>query len=337
MGSAPPHRLLALGLVSALAIACAPAGRATLQTQPSPEVTDVGFAGLGESGGPSDVAWPLPDRLIVERIPSTLYNELVRFDLSTHVTTPIQVDPPPGCAGIAARAPQIVSGHVYFARECVLGDGTADLMALPPDGGLPTRVGRLPELFAGSFARLASGTWLADYGGVCQGIDLVDGTDQAIAMWPLMITDDGPPFAVNAVGHQSDCDNSTPLATGIAAAPDGTLALLAARGVGGFIATDPDLHLYLVDVSGNAHCLADGVMDGRNLRWAPNGASLALIGEINRQWGIWRFARDGKRTRLFDGHALAFAWSPDGSQLAVVVSDNPADGLATRRVIIVGT
>jgi hypothetical protein len=326
-------------MLALCAAACSPLSGGVASPQASPQLAEAGLAASDDVGAPLHVAWVDNDRLVVERILPTntspgMPHDLVWFDLATRTLTPIAVPEPPECIAIMARAPQLIDGELYFERYCE-GENYDELMHLPGDGRAPESLARVPWQWPSAFGRLPSGAWLADFGGLCKGIDLVPGTGDTADSWPITITDDGPAYSVNAAGHASDCDGSTPIAQGLAEAPDGTLALLATGGPGGFSFPYVPMHLYLVIPHEQPKRIADGVSDGSNLRWRPDGKALAMIAEVDRRQGIWEFSLDGSSRLLYEGLPVSFDWSPDGTRLAVILRDDPSTSHSVSRVFIV--
>lgn len=215
-----------------------------------------------------------------------------------------------------------------------LGAGDHELVLVRPDDKLQP-IATLPW-FPDSYAQVDGGAWLAGYdSGICAWIDVVPGTGSPTSAWPIRVTDDGEPFAVNASRDSANCDGQ-PKAYGLAEAGDGRLAFLASGAVrsrGGVGRLSFPVQLYLQDADGTVRRLASGLVEPRSVQWSRDGEHVLLIATIDDRQGIWEFGPDGSLRLLFEGDLFDFAESPDGARLAVIVKDGPRIDDASRLVI----
>ena len=324
-------RSAALGLLGLLS-GCGPGGVSpSLQpiASPSPGAVDLGATTV------LDLVWPQADLLIgTRRIPGTqpVRRELVTIDRATGTTATIEIVGPPECPSIDAMMPRVIDGELVFDRYCYPGPSTPiagyhELLTLPLDGGQPVSLARVPW-FPESEVRLDGGAWLASFdSGLCAWIELVPDTGEPPFAWPLQVTDDGEPFAVNVAALGDTCDEA-PLASSIAGGPAGALAFLAsgaARDVSGFGRLDLAVNLYRREPDGTIRRLAAGLVHAGGLVWRPGTDVLTAYATIEGRAGIWTFDPDGTRRLIYEGRLLNFAWSPDGLSLAVIVPTGAID------------
>lgn len=323
-------------LVLALACAaCATPG----PSSPSASISDTGIAGPWNAGGPTGVEWATDARLYVARTPpGTDRQRLYKFDVSTAGVEPLPVDVPEGCRSVDAFLPIRVAELLVFDRSCFATDGPGfhEIIELSPDGQVGRSLLTLPW-FPESIVRLPNGSWISGFdSGPCAWIAVAPNTPAPDFAWPIVVSDDGQPFAVDA-SRDTACD-SQPLAHGVARAGDGTLAFVAsgaARSTSGLDRMDIGLNLYIRAADGGVERVATGLVEARNVRWSPDGSSITFIARIDGRSAIWRFTRDGQRSALYEGEPLAFAWSPSGGRLAVVISEHSPDADPFYRLILV--
>lgn len=317
---------LALLVAAVMGAACAPTAPSSLQPIASPShalIEDVGDTGIFA------LAWPTADSLVGTRLvlrSEPQRQELVSIDPASGEETAIRVDVPTGCTSIDALMARVIGDRLVFDRYCYAAlvtdprDGH-ELMLLPSDGGPAESLARLPW-FPDAFIQLDNGTWLSSYdSGMCAWIEVVPDTGEVPFGWPIEVTDDGEPYAVNAGRQAEDCANA-PLASNIAQGPGGALGFLATgagRGAGGFGRLDLADNLYRRESDGVLRRIASDLHTAGGLVWRPGTDALTAYATIEGRAGIWAFDPDGSRTFLYEGRLSNFAWSPDGLQLAVIV------------------
>jgi hypothetical protein len=293
---------------------------------PSPATSDTGVTGVFY-----DLAW-LNDEIVVAVRPMARSDdlsrqELVSIDLGTREVRPIEVDRPPECPSIDATVPRMAERSLVFDRRCYPGPSTPiagyhELMSLPSIGAPAVPIAKFPW-FPDSYAQVKGGAWLAGFdSSICAWIDLLPGTGTPQIPWPIMVTDDGAPYAVNAANVSTGCDQK-PAASEITAAPDGSLAFLAsaAGGGSGFGRLGAPRHLYLMDPSAAPRRIADGITHPSDLAWNADGTRLAVIATIDDRTGIWSYDRAGKRRFEYEGLVSGFAWAPAGDRIALLVPE----------------
>jgi hypothetical protein len=334
---------MALGRVVVVAViltAVASCTAAPVPT-PSPAVTDTGVVDvlLG-------IAWPTDSTIVATRpIPaSDLHRqELVSIDLGTSRFDSISVRRPPECPSIDAMIAIVLDGRLVFDRYCYPGPATPiagyhELMELSTNAGAPKSLAFLPW-FPDSFVQLPGGAWLSGYDdGLCAWIDVVPGTGEPQFAGPLVISDDGAPYAVNE-GLKANCGDNTPLASAITQAPDGALAFLASgasRGIAGFGLLDLTENLYVRDPVGTLRRIGDGLQQAVNLAWNPAGTELIVAATKGGRTGLWRYDRTGHERLVYEGNPYNVTWSPDGTRSAILVPHGDVkDPYVPRRILIV--
>lgn len=162
--------------------------------------------------------------------------------------------------------------------------------------------------------------------GLCAGIGAM--TRQSVVDLPLTVEAAPGRFYlvqedVFALGS-ADCSNEI-LADLPAWSPDGTrIAFLASPGAigrGGFSRPDAPWNLYLVGPAEvNPVVKLQGLLQPHDLAWSPDSRWLALSGKVNgRDDGLWLYELGSGRLRqVASGVFDVIAWSPNGSQIAVL-------------------
>jgi hypothetical protein len=249
-------------------------------------------------------------------------------DLEPHE---LQVPTPSMCSRVSALRPTAISADLFIDRYCFPGDGAPlagahEVVKLDLIAGVAVSIATVPW-GPDAFAKLPNDAWLASYdSGFCGWIDRLPGTADPGHDWPLMVSDEPTPFAVNSGREAADC-GTAPQATRIAGAPDGALAFLARPAVdsGGVSSLDLPRRLYVVDAGGAPRRLVDETFGVLDIAWRPDGTAIGVAGTIEGQTGLWILARDGSRTLAVPGNVSAIAWSPDGRSIAMVIREE-SDG-----------
>jgi hypothetical protein len=165
--------------------------------------------------------------------------------------------------------------------------------------------------------------WLGGYDdGFCAWIESFPST-VPVDGWPVVITDEGASFPVNAGALEgTDC-----AVAGMAELPDyaedGTLAFAAAPasvGVVGAARFDIPRNVYLHSGSGT-EALTRGLVRPTALSWDPTGTRIGAAATIEGKRGLWLIDRSGERRLVFEGDLYGFAWAPDGRKAALIVGE----------------
>lgn len=327
----------AIAILILLVTGCsAPAGSA-----PLPSISDTGIHDVF-----LDVAWPSATTVLASRpIPGSdpERRQLVSINLASGEVSPLPVERPSECPSIDAFEPRVLAQGVIFDLRCYPGPNTPiggyhQLMALPT-GDEPARALVQVPWFPQAFVQVEGGAWLSSYDdGLCAWIDTIPSTGQPSFPWPIVITDDGPPYSVNEARSAATCD-AAPLASGVTLASDGSIAFLASATASSTSAmgrVDAPRNLYMMNPRGVLRRLAGSIQHGVNLSWDPSGKWLVVTALIDGRQGVWRFDREGSRTLVYDGLALNVTWSPDGRRLAILVpgGDPTASDSVSRLLLI---
>lgn len=294
-------------------------------TLASPSVTDVGIAGPWDNGGPLDVEWLDDQTLVVIRGNGEFNRQrAVQIDLGSMESTPMELDAPEGCISVDVQNPKVIGGRLFLDRRCFAVDGndSHDIMLIHRDGPAE-KVAAIPW-FPDSYVELPSGAWLSGFdSGPCAWIDLVPSTGQPGIPWPIMVTDDGAPFAINA-SPKGDCDHAV-LASSIDRNSDGLLAFVAAgsaRTAKGLARLDVPANVYVVpETGGDARRIASGLVEARNVRWAPDGSSVIVIARAGPGSALLRIDLAGTENVLYQGGPVVATWAPDGRRIALIIQN----------------
>ena len=291
-------------------------------------VTDAGMAGPWDSGGPLDVEWLDNGRLVVIRGTGDPSRQRAsRVDLGTMEATPLDLEVPKRCLSVDVQNPKVIGDRLYLDRRCFArdGDDRHEIMLIS-EGKQAEAVASIPW-FPDSYVQLPSGAWLSGFdSGPCAWIDLVPDTGEPGIPWPITVSDDGEPFAVNG-SAEGECDNAV-LASSIDRSSDGHLAFVAAgaaRSAAGFARLDVPQNVYVVpEAGGQPRRIASGLVEARNVRWSPDGSSLIVIARAGDGSVLLKLDLAGGQEVLYEGQPVVAAWAPDGRRIAIVVG-NPTE------------
>jgi hypothetical protein len=290
--------------------------------RPTPDVLDAGLSGPWDRGGPTEVDWVNATTLLLIRAAGNPSRQTASFvKLGNQTPTPFEVDSPPGCLSADIQRPRVIGPLSYLNRHCFAEDGNdRDDIIEFRDNQSPTVAATVPWL-PDSYVQLPGGAWLAGFdSGPCAWIDLVPGTGRPPFSWPIVVDDDGAPYAINA-SPKGDCDGSI-LASSVDQSRDKRLLFVAsgeARLVNGGSRADVPENVYLYSATdGVPRRVATGLIEARNVRWSPAGDSFIVIARHGGGADLLEFDMAGTATVLYTGNPVVAAWNPDGTQIALI-------------------
>jgi hypothetical protein len=175
--------------------------------------------------------------------------------------------------------------------------------------------------------------------GACGGIGMAtDGVVTPLSGWvehagnTLALADAFTP------GEHPDC-TAVGIADNPVLSPDGAmlafLVLFAGTSSGGL--GEGPWDVFVRDLaSGETRRISGGYLDPTDLDWSPSGRSLVLAGGNGSDRGLWKIdPSSGNVSRFSTANALRFAWSPDGSQIAVIERLPDGEFPEPRRLILI--
>lgn len=301
-----------LAAVAALVVACvAPSSSIP---DPTLSIETVGLVDV------VDVAWTSEGLLAVVPDPDQpeLRTTLVVVSPDGERVEPLPTDRG-ACESLDFYAPWSFDGRLIFSRACYPGGQISLRSRGSVDGEervLVENVGFPPNAVTSTDD---GSTWIAsDSSGFCAWVSRISGSG---GPWPILIADGPRPFHVDEGLLASECDH-TGLASHVAVAPDGRLAFLAAPEstlLAGQARLEARWNLYTVDKAGTVTTVATDFVRPTGLEWAPIDRVWTVSAIRGSREAIWSVSDSGVSEALFDGNIIAFSWSPEGSELAVVI------------------
>ena len=321
-----------LGRGFLLALVATAAGGCALDSRKSPTpsevlpaLLDTGISGPWDRGGPVGLEWQDDRTLTVVRFGDSNRQHAVFIDLETLKAEPIRADVPSGCASVDIQNPRRMNGRLFVDRRCFTSDGTDyhEILRVDPGGELVSMVS-IPW-FPDSYVELAQGGWLSGFdSGPCAWIDLVPKSGTPKIAWPIVVKDDGEPFAVNA-SPKDDCDNAV-LASSLDRSPNGDFAFVAsgaARSAQGLARLDVPQNLYVVsELGGDPRRIASGLVEARNVRWSPDGSAIIVITRMDDGSALMVIDTTGEQRVIYRGQPIVAVWDPAGSRIAIIVQND---------------
>lgn len=283
------------------------------------------------------MAWARTGDIVVS-VPSDpehfLSLRLVAFDPDGSHRRDLAVPDEPDCRGVEDLFPSpLPNGRIAFVRRCATDvDGApgflSTLMGVDPATDVVTTLAPLRDLDAPRQV-----AWDPDGGSgylgvgsrVCEGIVAVDG--RGVHAIDVQITTDGKAFRLaDILSETVDCA-STGQADLPALSPDyRRLAFFATAGAVGKSGTDRldvPYHLFIADRTLETDRPAlSGVRDPTSMAWSPRSDQIAFAGEIDGVRAAWLLSlSSGLVSRLSSEPTDDLSWSPDGREIALLVSD----------------